>query len=360
MLYLAHSIDANGGGMERMGRALIEGAADRVAFTVVASEGLADLPASVRTVRVALPRRPAWARIAWFAVRGSVAAMRLRRSHDLVHSCGAVMVVPTDLVTVHLCHAAAVGRPTGGPRWRRANAWVARRAGLVLERRGYRRGRVRELVAVSPVVADELTAAYPGVPVVTVPNGVDVARWRAAPRTDVPSGPLRVVMVTGDFAIKGVDVAIGALGSAPGVTLTVVGRGPIEHYERLARQASVADRVTFTGPVAELGPLYQSSDVVLCVSVVESFGLYLVEAALGGCAVVSTDVGVARELIGTDEGGWLVERSVDAIATALRAASADRAAVLARGATAAQRASGFSIERMVDGTVAEYERLGSR
>lgn len=352
VLYVAHSVAAHGGGMERMGRALLTYGAD-VEFAVIASEGLEDLPADVHAVQVRLPARPAFARIALFAWRSGRVIRQLRDHVDVVHTCGAITTEPADVTTVHLCHAAAPSVPRSGPRWRRLNAAVARALGRRLERRQYRRGRVRHLVAVSAHVEAQLAEHYPDVPRSVIRNGVDVRAFLAPARTGEFAGDLCCVMVTGDFATKGVELAVRAVAATPCVTLRVVGAGPAAHYEAIAASLGAAARVTFAGFEADPRPSYDAADVVLCVSDYESFGLYLVEGALSGCAVVSTDVGVARELVGDGAGGVIIERTQAALEAALAACARDRAATREWGAGAARRAQAFSVATMVE----RYEDL---
>jgi len=304
--------------MERMGHALITATSDRVDFTVVAAEGLDSLPSGVRTIHVSLPSAPAFARIAWFFVRSRRVVRQERHAADIVHACGALTPEPVDIATVHLCHAAvekSARRQEVG--WRRANAAIARRLGLGIERRQYRRGRVGQLVAVSPVVNAQLEQHYGDIPRRVIVNGVDATAFSSVDRPPHASDVLRVIMVTGDFALKGVDLAIAAICQAPHASLTVVGDGPIGHYERILHDKNVADRVRFTGFVADVAPLYREHDVVLCVSNYEAFGLYLVEGALCGCAVVSTAVGVADDLVGANEGGRLVTAEATSVSDAL-------------------------------------------
>jgi UDP-glucose:(heptosyl)LPS alpha-1,3-glucosyltransferase len=280
----------------------------------------------------------------------------LRASHDVVHSCGAITPERVDVATIHLCHAAVTntwGR--GGPGWRRANAALAGWLGRAIELRQLRGGGVSEVVAVSSQVARELTTHYPSVPHSTIPNGVDSPA--AAPTRRDGSGPLAALMVTSDFATKGVELAIGALQFAPGVVLTVVGRGGAKPYEALARRIGVGDRVTFAGFVTDPNPYYRACDVVVCASHYEAFGLFLVEAALAGCAVVSTDVGVAPELVDGGAGGVIVERTPEAVGRALSACAADRAGTICRGEAARERAARFTTDAMAEGYGALYQRL---
>ena len=346
--------------MERMGHALISAASDRIDFTVVACEGLASLPPGVRTIHVPLPSAPAFARIAWFFVRSRRIVRRERDGVDVVHACGALTPEPVDVATVHLCHAAvdkAARRREVG--WRRANAAIARALGRAIERRQYRRARVSELVAVSPVVDRQLAQYYGDVPRRVIANGVDAASFSSVDRPDDNPELLRVIMVTGDFALKGVDLAIEAISRAPHASLTIVGEGPVSHYERIVREKNLVGRVHFTGFVKDLAPLYREHDVVLCVSHYEAFGLFLVEGALSGCAVVSTSVGVADDLIGANEGGRVVTPHATSIALALEDLRANPSARRACAEFAEMRACTYTRTAMVDAYVEMYHEMCS-
>ncbi len=358
VLYLTHSIDPNGGGMERMGHALVSRGSDRIDFVVVASEGLDALPAHVTTVHLPLPSRPAFARIALFYARSGALVRRWRSRVDVVHSCGAITRERVDLSTVHLVHAAVTSSSReDGKGWRKWNAALARYVGRRTERRQFRASRTKELVAVSQQVSAQLSAQYRDVPHRTINNGVDAHRFVRDDRGPRDSEQLRVVMVTGDFTLKGVDLALDVTALVPAMHLTVVGDGPREDYARRAHERGVSDRVTFAGFVRDVAPVYREHDVVLCLSHYESFGLFLVEAALSGCAVVSTDVGVAASLIGENQGGRLVVRSLDAVAEGLRELANDRHVLEACADVAYERALEFSLDRMVDDYVALYEEV---
>ena len=325
---------------------------DGVRFSVETSDGIGEVAPYAAVVPCPLPSRPALLRIVMFWRRAGSGRIR----NELVHTCGAIARGHADIVTVHLVHASAPVIRGERSIVRYVSARVARRIGLALERRMYQPSRTRLLVAVSDAVANDLRAWYPEMNVVTVENGVDLGRYEVATRRI--DGPLRVVMVTGDFALKGVSEAVGALPLVPDVELTIVGSGPIREYQEFAETLGVGDRVRFTGFLEDPRSEYQSADVVLCLSWYESFGLFLVEAALSGCAVVSTDVGVARRLMDNGSGGLLLPgREPEQIASALRELATNRTRTRDMGRAAAHVAQYFSQERMVDAYLALYEGL---
>jgi glycosyltransferase involved in cell wall biosynthesis len=106
---------------------------------------------------------------------------------------------------------------------------------------------------------------------------------------------------------------------ANGVELTIVGSeektssvargGYLEELITLARRLGVDKRVHFTGPRYgdALIACYCSADIFVYASQYESFGQPLLEAAAAGLPVVSTPVGVAKELVKDGETGYVIE-----------------------------------------------------
>jgi len=350
--FMAHSVSANGGGMERMNIALLNGLDEQFQTHVAAGEGLTELHHPAERIPIELAKKPAFARIAGFYFRAP-SKRNVSRSGGISHTCGAISRGGSDIATVHLCQAAATVVRGENRAWRYLNARVARTLGRILERRNFAPNRTGLLVAVSDSVADQLRLHYPAMDVRVIFNGVDERRYPYAQRSR--DHALRILMVTGDFALKGVGGAIRALAIArdQALTLTVVGKGDPDPYIRLAQSLGVAERVTFTGPLDDVVPEYVKHDIILCNSTYESFGLFLVEAALTGCVVLSTDVGVARRLVGDNEGGALFNGSSTQLAELLDHWSSDRHSVPLMGQVASARAREFSLSRMI----ASYEAL---
>ena len=350
--FIAHSGSADGGGMERMNFGLLNGLSEQFQIHIVAGEGSAELQRARKRIPVQIAKKPAFARIAGFYLRSPTKG-ELEISGGISHTCGAINSGGSDIATVHLCQAAAEVVKGENRVWRYLNARVARTLGRMLERRNFTPSRTGLLVAVSDSVADQLRRYYPDMEVRVISNGVDEKSFPFAQRSGDDS--LRILMVTGDFALKGVGGAIRALAMArnEALTLTVVGKGDAAPYLKLAQSLGLRERVFFTGPLEDVVPEYTRHDIILCNSSYESFGLFLVEAALTGCAVLSTDVGVARRLIGDNEGGTIFDGSSSQLASWLDNWSADRNNVLSMGKLASRRAREFSLSRMV----ARYEDL---
>ena len=84
----------------------------------------------------------------------------------------------------------------------------------------------------------------------------------------------------------------------PDAGLVVVGDGPErERLERFVAVSGLGDRVIFEGWSEDVFSYYKTADLFLLTSRYEGYGRSLVEAAAAGCAIISTDVGVASEIL---------------------------------------------------------------
>lgn len=114
--------------------------------------------------------------------------------------------------------------------------------------------------------------------------------------------------------------------SDPRVKLLVAGRGDKEY---LARLRELADReapggVTFVGFRDDIAPVIHASDAVLSCSVIESFGLTMIEAFACGKPVIAAAAGGALDIVTDGEDGFLVQpMSPKAISEKMLALSGD-------------------------------------
>jgi glycosyltransferase involved in cell wall biosynthesis len=120
---------------------------------------------------------------------------------------------------------------------------------------------------------------------------------------------------------KNIPLALNALKivkeKIPGIGLVIVGGGRmLAALEKQAYNLKLADSVVFAGWQTDLIPYYKGSDVFLCTSMYEGYGMVLKEAEAAGCKIVSTDVGIARE-IGANIADWSVESVADKIVKSL-------------------------------------------
>lgn len=84
----------------------------------------------------------------------------------------------------------------------------------------------------------------------------------------------------------------------PKTGLVVVGDGPLrENLRRKAQNLKLQDSVAFEPWQADLVSYYKTANLFLQTSLYEGFGLALLEAVASGCPSVSSDVGIAPELL---------------------------------------------------------------
>lgn len=144
---------------------------------------------------------------------------------------------------------------------------------------------------------------------------------------------------------KGVDVLLRAVARVSGVTLWVVGTGPMEReWRSLAQALGLGARVHFLGdiPEGDLPLYYAAADafVLPSVSRAEALGLALIEAMAAGRPVVSTTLGTGTSFVNVHgETGWVVPPGdVDALAEAIRTLRSTPEMCARMGAAARERA----------------------
>ena len=192
-------------------------------------------------------------------------------------------------------------------RWRKL-AWMA-----LAERRTIERAAA--LHATSPLEATDAARLKLRLPrVFVVPNGIDPEPWTG--NGSAPSATIEDLSAGGPFLLflgrlswkKGLDRLIPAMARVPGAVLAVAGNDEEDlqpALERLARQAGVADRVAFLGPVhgADKAALLHRAAALVLPSYSENFGNVVLESwAAGRPVVVTPEVGLAQAVRETGAG----------------------------------------------------------
>jgi glycosyltransferase involved in cell wall biosynthesis len=174
------------------------------------------------------------------------------------------------------------------------------------------------------------------------------------------SGPLGdyVLSVGRLEANKRVDLIVRALAHTDrGVRLVVVGEGPLrEPLERVAAEAGVADRVTWTGAIDEraLVDLYAGALGVVFPPFDEDYGYVTLEAFLARKPVITTtDAGGPLEFVEHAVNGFVTEPAPEAIGAAIARLAADRRAAQALGDAGHERVRSITWDGVVDRLMAD-------
>ena len=204
-----------------------------------------------------------------------------------------------------------------------------------------------------------------------VPYGIDVRAYEATPQVLARAEQLRagherpIVLFVGRLVYyKGAEVLVRAMETVE-ADLVMIGSGPLDGTLReIAVANGVADRITWLPPVGqdEKVAWFHAADVFALPSVErsEAFGLVQLEAHASGTPVVSTNLTTSVPFVNQDgvTGLTVPVGDVAAFSDALQRLCGDAALRERLGAQARERAwSEFTIERMVDDTLAIYEEL---
>lgn len=272
--------------------------------------------------------------------------------------------------------AAALARVPVRIAARRETTGTRTKAQLWVEQRAY--SLAHSIVANSEAVRQELLASgLPERKVVTIHNGVDVARIARGsklPRREA----LQLVGLPQDEARRFVSIianmrhplkdqrtflraASRVRAKVPSAAFVLAGEGELlEQTRSYAAELGLAEDAFFIGRCAQVSELLNISDVcVLSSSGVEGFSNSIAEYMAAARPVVATDVGGAREAVVEDQTGFLVPPGDDSemasrIITLLQ--DPERAAAMGgRGREVVEQQ--FSCEAQLERTEQLYRRL---
>lgn len=195
-------------------------------------------------------------------------------------------------------------------------------------------------------------------------EAIDAARLRLRAELKMAADAQLLGMACRLVEQKGIPYALEAMrrirSDFPRAHLVIAGDGEqASELRRLASRLGISDRVHWLGWRADAADLMAALDVFLLPSLREGFGLVLLEAMSRRLPIVASHVGAIPEIVIDGETGILVEpRNVDELEKAMTRLLNDRALRKYMGLLGAARLEEhFSVERMVDGTVAVYEQV---
>jgi len=224
------------------------------------------------------------------------------------------------------------------------------------------------VVAVSEHIARFIRSVglWPGTPLVTIHNGVDVAALdRTADEARVAS--IRADLVPADGKLigaagrlepeKGFDELIAAmprvLAEMPNARLVIAGEGSRRpQLEALIDRLGLGGQVRLLGARADLFALMRALEVFVLSSRAEPFGLVLLEAMAARKPVLATNVGGVPEVVVPGETGQLVQAGDSlAMSAGLLALLADPDRARRYGEAGRRRVEQvFTLERMLAAT----------
>lgn len=279
--------------------------------------------------------------------------------YDIVHSIGC-NTQRGNVITIQNIQPAKkqildrLGRAENVSPARRLTRWMYLNATCAAEKRLYQHQAGRKAPLFLPVsrgVASELQKHYDIGPaqVRIVPNAADTVRfkplgeearkaWRT--RNNVPQDRIVAIFAGGEWARKGLNFAIQAMGHLKDVPLTlyVAGDDPDRaRFAQMARDTGAADNIIFGGFRKDMPEALGASDLFLFPSWYEAFSLATIEAAASGLPVVATKINGTEDFISPGENGDFVEHDGAQVASVLRRLCEHPQNLKVMGANARQR-----------------------
>jgi D-inositol-3-phosphate glycosyltransferase len=235
------------------------------------------------------------------------------------------------------------------------------------------------IVALTSVDRQQMIRHYgEQAPIVVIPGGVDLERFRPRPRDEARealglSPTAKILLFVGRIQrLKGLDVLLRAfarLGDLDAQLLIVGGvlkpgtaqeTREITRLQHLATKLGIAERTRFVGavPHVDLPAYYSAADVSVMPSSYESFGLVAVESLACGTPVVATRVGGLTSIVRDGETGLLVPwRDAEMFAERLRLVLQDDSLRSHLARQARESVLGYGWDRIADEHMALFDEV---
>jgi len=236
------------------------------------------------------------------------------------------------------------------------------------------------VLSVSQATSRDVRAAF-GREAPVISNGVDVRRFAVRSEPDLQRLRERLRIEPGDIVISsvgGVEARKNSLVALRAVALAfarerrlrwvIAGGASIWEHEAYRREftrqltelpAQLRARITILGvvPEAELTALYQLSDVLLCPSLQEGFGLCVLEALAAECAVIVPRGAPFDEYLDDQCASFVDPSSESGIASALLRLLGDPGERQRGARSGYERVQRYSWDLVAERHLARYESL---
>lgn len=185
----------------------------------------------------------------------------------------------------------------------------------------------KKVIAISESVKNSLIK-YEFIPenkIFVLPNCIDYQKYNDAMIRKLISNKKEVVIGTvGRLEReKGLNYLLLAmkiiLTRFPNVKLDIIGDGSaLNELKNLSKKINISNSVNFFGKFVDVIPFYNKMDIFVLPSILEGFGIVLLEAMASGIPIVATNVDGIREVVINMSSGLLVPpKSPKAIADAI-------------------------------------------
>ncbi len=245
---------------------------------------------------------------------------------------------------------------------------------LRLEKRVFGDARLKFVAANSRMVKDDILKHYdlPEEKICVIYNGVDLAdfdypdrgalRRRIRAEFSIADDDTVILFIGSGFERKGLATLIGALGILPdrdrSIKVLVIGRGESARYAGVAREAGVADKVIFAGPVKGATDYYAAGDIFALPSIYEPFSNACLEAMAAGLPVVTTSRNGVSEIIEDGVNGGVCSDPANPEELAVKIAPfIDKEKRGRAGALARAEAEKYPIEKNINGFLSLIEKV---
>jgi glycosyltransferase involved in cell wall biosynthesis len=169
-----------------------------------------------------------------------------------------------------------------------------------------------------------------GVPIATIPNGVDVPEDRRPnfeTKSTIRSRQKTALFLGRIYPVKGLPMLVEAWARVrpAGWRLQIAGPNEAGHQkqvEKAVSDASLADVISFVGPVEAKAKseVFFNAELFVLPTYSENFGMAIAEALAHGVPVLTT-TGAPWPMLEETGCGWWVEPTMDGIAEGLRSAT---------------------------------------
>jgi glycosyltransferase involved in cell wall biosynthesis len=316
---------------------------------------------------------PRWPDVADFTSYFLAANVLLRDYHryDVIHSIGCntvwanvITIQNVQPAKIEILRQLSAHEHVSLPR--RLTRWLYLRVTCKAEELAYdrhRRKRDPVFLPVSHGVQAELVRHYDigEAPFRIIPNAADAEKFRPLESVErgawrreqgIPEDVLLAVFAGGEWARKGLHLAIQGIGKMQNKTLWLFVAGDDadrDRFKQMARDAGIAERVVFGGFRKDVEKAMGSADLFLFPSYYEAFSLATIEAAACGLPIVAAKINGTEDFIVPGGTGEFVKHDPASIGTVLDCLLSQPAKLAQMGAAARRRVeNGYTWDRVAD------------